>query len=75
VGAPPAYADAVALLVTMTDDQFPADVPPHWGVTFGVDDADATVAMKASSAAWSAVICRVDEGSFVSVSRCRSGSP
>jgi uncharacterized protein len=41
-GAPPRYADAVALLVEMTDAQFPAEVPPHWGVTFGVDNADAT---------------------------------
>jgi uncharacterized protein len=44
VGAPPTYADAVALLVTMTDEQFPPEVPAHWGVTFGVDDADATAA-------------------------------
>jgi uncharacterized protein len=44
VGAPPSYADAVALLITMTDEQFPADFPAHWGVTFGVDDADATAA-------------------------------
>jgi predicted enzyme related to lactoylglutathione lyase len=43
-GAPPRYADAVALLVTMTDEQFPAEVPSHWGVTFAVDDADATAA-------------------------------
>jgi uncharacterized protein len=26
----------------MSDDQFPADVPPHWSVDFWVDDADAT---------------------------------
>lgn len=26
------------------DDNFPADVPPHWEVYFAVDDADATVA-------------------------------
>jgi predicted enzyme related to lactoylglutathione lyase len=46
-GAPARYADAVALVVAMTDAQFPADVPPHWGVTFGVNDADATAARAA----------------------------
>jgi predicted enzyme related to lactoylglutathione lyase len=25
-------------------DDFPAEVPPHWGVYFAVDDCDATVA-------------------------------
>jgi hypothetical protein len=40
-GAPKGFEDAVAWLVPMTDDEFPADVPPHWSVTFGVDDADA----------------------------------
>jgi hypothetical protein len=35
----------------------------------------AIVAMKASSAAWSAVRYGVDDGSFVSVLTCRSRSP
>jgi uncharacterized protein len=25
----------------MTSDQTPDDVPPHWSITFAVDDADA----------------------------------
>jgi uncharacterized protein len=43
-GAPPEFADVVAGLVKMTSDRFPDDVPPHWSVTFSVDDADATAA-------------------------------
>jgi uncharacterized protein len=39
VGAPEGFEDVVASLVPIADDQ--ADVPPHWGVTFAVDDADA----------------------------------
>jgi predicted enzyme related to lactoylglutathione lyase len=38
-GAPDGFADVVAALNPITDDQ--ADVPAHWNVTFGVDDADA----------------------------------
>jgi predicted enzyme related to lactoylglutathione lyase len=40
-GAPEGFEDAVAWLSPMPSDQFPADVPPHWSVTFAVDDADA----------------------------------
>ena len=40
-GAPPGFEDAVAWLTPMTSDRFPEDAPPHWGVTFSVDDADA----------------------------------
>jgi uncharacterized protein len=40
-GAPKGFEDAVAWLSPMTSDQFPEDVPPHWSVTFAVDDADA----------------------------------
>ena len=43
-GAPPEFADVVAGLVKMTSDRFPDDVPPHWSVTFAVDDADAIAA-------------------------------
>lgn len=39
VGGPPGFEDVVASLVPITDDQ--PDTPPHWGVTFGVDEADA----------------------------------
>jgi len=40
MGAPPGFEDVVAALNPIADDQ--PDVPPHWSVTFGVDDADAT---------------------------------
>jgi uncharacterized protein len=40
-GAPEGFEDAVAWLIPMTSDQHPDDVPPHWNVTFAVDDADA----------------------------------
>ena len=43
-GAPPEFADVVAGLVKMTSDRFSDDVPPHWSVTFAVDDADAIAA-------------------------------
>jgi predicted enzyme related to lactoylglutathione lyase len=42
VGAPPGFEDAIGWLLPMTGDRFPDDVPPHWQVTFSVDDADAT---------------------------------
>jgi uncharacterized protein len=38
-GAPEGFEDAVAWLVPMAPDQ--ADAPPHWSITFAVDDADA----------------------------------
>jgi hypothetical protein len=31
-------------MMQMTDDYFPAEVPPHWSVCFAVSDCDATVA-------------------------------
>jgi predicted enzyme related to lactoylglutathione lyase len=31
-------------MMQMSDEMFPAEVPPHWGVCFAVADADATVA-------------------------------
>jgi len=39
VDAPKGFEDVVASLVPIADNQ--PDVPPHWGVTFAVDDADA----------------------------------
>jgi predicted enzyme related to lactoylglutathione lyase len=39
-GAPAGFEDVVATLNPIADDQ--PDVPPHWSVTFAVDDADAT---------------------------------
>ena len=40
-GAPEGFTDAIGWLQLMTSDQFPDDVPPHWSVTFSVDDTDA----------------------------------
>jgi uncharacterized protein len=42
VGAPAGFEDVVASLTPLGDDR--PDVPPHWDVTFAVDDADATAA-------------------------------
>jgi len=42
-GAPDGFADVVALLNPIGDDQ-PTDTPPNWSVTFAVDDADAAAA-------------------------------
>jgi predicted enzyme related to lactoylglutathione lyase len=38
MGAPERFEDVVATIVPIPDDQ--PDTPPHWGVTFAVDDAD-----------------------------------
>jgi predicted enzyme related to lactoylglutathione lyase len=38
-GAPEGFADVVATLVPIAEDQ--TEVPAHWGVTFAVEDADA----------------------------------
>jgi predicted enzyme related to lactoylglutathione lyase len=43
--APAGFEDVVASLVPISDDQ--PHTPPHWGVTFAVDDADA-IASKAT---------------------------
>ena len=40
MGAPPGYEDVVAALSPISDDQ--PDLPPHWSVTFAVNDADVT---------------------------------
>lgn len=40
--APPGFEDVVGWMVPMTKEQFPDDMPSHWGITFGVDDADVT---------------------------------
>jgi predicted enzyme related to lactoylglutathione lyase len=43
-GAPDGFEDAVAVLIEMTGDRSPDEAPPHWSITFAVDDADATTA-------------------------------
>ncbi|WP_217914547.1 VOC family protein [Miltoncostaea marina] len=45
MGAPEGFWDVVASLRRIGDDE--AGVEPHWGVTFGVDDADAVAARAA----------------------------
>jgi predicted enzyme related to lactoylglutathione lyase len=41
-GAPKGFEDVVATINPIPDDQ--PDTPPHWNVTFAVDDADAAAA-------------------------------
>jgi uncharacterized protein len=41
-GAPAGFEDVVATINPIADDQ--PDTPPHWSVTFAVDDADVTAA-------------------------------
>jgi predicted enzyme related to lactoylglutathione lyase len=53
VGAPKGFEDVVASIIPIGDDQ--PEVPPHWGVTFGVDDADA-IADKATVAGGNVVV-------------------
>jgi uncharacterized protein len=49
-GAPDSYTiweldgKAVGGMMQMSDEYFPAEIPPHWGVCFAVADCDATVA-------------------------------
>jgi uncharacterized protein len=42
MGAPAGFVDVVAGLTEVPDDQ--PDTPPHWGLTFAVDDSDAIAA-------------------------------
>jgi uncharacterized protein len=45
MGAPDRFEDVVASVRLIPDDQ--PDVPSHWGITLGVDDADAVAAKAA----------------------------
>jgi predicted enzyme related to lactoylglutathione lyase len=45
VGGPAGFEDVVASINPIPDDQ--PDTPPHWSVTFAVDDPDATAAKAA----------------------------
>jgi len=60
-GAPEGFADAVAWFQPMSADQFPDDVPPHWSITFAVDDADAA-ADKASELDGTVLVAPLDAG-------------
>ena len=42
MGAPKGFENVVASIVPIPDDQ--PDAPPHWGVTFATEDADAIAA-------------------------------
>jgi predicted enzyme related to lactoylglutathione lyase len=42
MGAPEGFVDVVAALTPIPETE--SDTPPHWSVTFGVDDADAAAA-------------------------------
>ena len=57
MGGPPGFEDVVASIVPLGDDQ--PDTPPHWGVTFGVDDADA-IAEKASELGGKVIVPPMD---------------
>jgi uncharacterized protein len=56
-GAPEGFADVVASLIPIPDDQ--PDTPPHWGVTFAVDDADA-IANRATELGGTVVVPPMD---------------
>jgi hypothetical protein len=56
-GAPAGFEDVVASLVPIGEDQ--PDTPPHWGVTFAVDDADA-IAQKATELGGKVVVPPMD---------------
>jgi uncharacterized protein len=53
VGGPKGFEDVVASINPISDDQ--PDTPPHWSVTFGVDDADA-IALKATELGGKAIV-------------------
>jgi uncharacterized protein len=40
-GAPEGFTDAIAWMQLMSSDQVPDTAPPHWSVTFSVDNPDA----------------------------------
>ena len=39
-GAPEGFTEAIGWMNRMTRGQFGDDIPPHWNVTFTVDDTD-----------------------------------
>jgi len=56
-GGPTGFEDVVASLIQVSDDQ--PDTPPHWGVTFAIDDADAA-AQKATELGGKVVLPPMD---------------
>ena len=57
VGGPPGFENVVASLLPLGAD--PPGTPPHWGVTFGVDDADA-IAERAAQLGGKVVLAPMD---------------
>jgi hypothetical protein len=57
VGAPEGFVDVVATLALIGDEQ--PDTPPHWNVTFAVDDANA-IAERASELGGQVVVAPMD---------------
>jgi uncharacterized protein len=56
-GGPEGFIDVVAAMTLIGDDQ--PDTPPHWNVTFAVDDADA-IAAKATELGGTVVVPPMD---------------
>jgi uncharacterized protein len=56
-GGPEGFADVVASIVPISDDQ--PDTPAHWSVTFAVDDADA-IAAKAKDLGGNVIVPPMD---------------
>jgi len=56
-GGPERFIDVVASITPIGDDQ--PDVPAHWSVTFGVDDADA-IAAKAAELGGAVIVAPFD---------------
>jgi uncharacterized protein len=56
-GGPTGFEDVVASLIQVPDDQ--PDTPPHWGLTFAVDDADAA-AQKATELGGNVILPPMD---------------
>jgi predicted enzyme related to lactoylglutathione lyase len=46
-GAPEGFSDAIGWMMEMSSEQFPEDAPPHWSVTFAVEDTDGIAARAA----------------------------
>ncbi len=57
MGAPTGFEDVVASLIPISDDR--PQIPPHWGVTFAVDDADA-IAKRATELGGQVVVAPSD---------------
>jgi predicted enzyme related to lactoylglutathione lyase len=57
IGGPAGFEDVVASINPIPDDQ--PDTPPHWSVTFAVDDADA-IAAKATELGGNVVVPALD---------------